>query len=378
MSEPVSNGNASPPGWLPDLLHNTWIFLSDYPIVLSLIVLVVGLLLAFVVRKFILFWGSKLTAHTTTDLDERLLRIVARVAALVVGYIALVAALQVLALGGTTEMIIIRLMMSMLILQLIRAAMQASNVGLAILGQVRHRFAIVEERTIPLFDLMLTVMIVAFGTYALLQVWNIDPTAWLASAGVIGIAVGFAARDTLANLFAGFFIIADAPYTIGDYIILGSGERGYVVNVGIRSTRIRTRDDVEIIVPNSEMANSKIINESGGIRDRYRVRVQVGVAYGSDLEKVCTLLDQVAHGHPEITKDPAPRVRNRGFGDSSINFELLIWIRDPADRGRIKHDLFMAIDKVFNREQVVIPFPQRDIWVKQVPEAGVAKSDAGA
>jgi MscS family membrane protein len=375
MSTPAENSAAAIPDWLPDLLHATWIFLADYPIVLSLIIVLIGFLLAAVVRKFILFWGSKLTARTTTDLDEKLLRVVARVAALLVGYIALVAALQVLALGETATMITIRLMMSMLILQLIRAAMQASNVGLAILGRVRHRFAIIEERTIPLFDLMLTVIIVAFGAYALLQVWHIDPTAWLASAGVVGIAVGFAARDTLANLFAGFFIIADAPYTIGDYIILVSGERGYVVNVGIRSTRIRTRDDVEIIVPNSEMANSKIMNESGGIRDRYRIRVEVGVAYGSDLDQVCTLLMQVATDHPEVTKNPAPRVRNRGFGDSSIDFELLGWIRDPADRGRIKHDLFMAIDKAFNRAGVVIPFPQRDIWIKEVPATGAKQME---
>ncbi|MFO7461440.1 MAG: mechanosensitive ion channel family protein [Desulfatiglandales bacterium] len=370
MSEPLVSRDSTPPGWLPDLLDNVWVFLSDYPIVLSLIIIAVGLILAVAARRFILFWGSKITARTTNGLDEKLFQIVARVAALVVAYIALVAALQVLALGETTEKVVIRLMMSVLILQLIRAAMHASNVGLAILGRVRHRYSIIEERTIPLFDLVLTVIIVAIGAYALLQVWNIDPTAWLASAGVIGIAVGFAARDTLANLFAGFFIIADAPYTIGDYIIISSGERGYVVNVGIRSTRIRTRDDVEIIIPNSEMANSKIINESGGIRDRYRVRVQVGVAYGSDLDKVCVLLSQVAAAHPEVAKDPEPRVRNRGFGDSSIDFELLCWIRNPADRGRIKHDLFMAIDKAFNRESVVIPFPQRDIWVKQMPSHG--------
>jgi len=370
MSQPLADRNPATPEWLPDILDSTWLFLSDYPIVLSLIIMAVGLTLAMATRKFILFWASKITARTTTDLDEKLFQTAARVAALVVGYIALVAAVQVLSLGKTAETVIIRLMMSVLILQLIRAAMQASNVALAILGRVRHRFSIIEERTIPLFDLILTVIIVAIGAYALLQVWNIDPTAWLASAGVIGIAVGFAARDTLANLFAGFFIIADAPYTIGDYIILGSGERGYVVNVGIRSTRIRTRDDVEIIIPNSEMANSKIINESGGIRDRYRVRVEVGVAYGSDLDKVCALLSRVAADHPEVTKNPEPRVRNRGFGDSSIDFELLCWIRDPADRGRIRHDLFMAIDKVFNRENVVIPFPQRDIWVKEMPSRG--------
>jgi small-conductance mechanosensitive channel len=124
-----------------------------------------------------------------------------------------------------------------------------------------------------LFDLVMTVLILAIGAYALLQVWNIDPTSWLASAGIIGIAFGFAARDTRANLFAGFFIIADAPYSLGEYIVLAIGERGFVVNVGIRSTRLRTRDDVAIIIPNSEMANAKIINESAGIRNRYRLRI---------------------------------------------------------------------------------------------------------
>lgn len=363
----ASSSHINPPPWLPDVLHSVWVFLSDYPIMLSLIILAVGLLLALAARSALLFWGLKVTSRTSTDLDEKLLRIIARVAALVVGYIALALAVRVLAFSEFVETLIIRLMISMLILQLIRAAMHASNTTLEILGRIRHRFAIIEERTIPLFDLIMTVIIVAIGAYAFLQVWHIDPTAWLASAGIIGIAVGFASRETLANLFAGFFIIADAPYVIGDYIILNSGERGYVVNVGIRSTRMRTRDDVEIIIPNAEMANSKIINESGGIRDRYRVRVQVGVAYGSDLDHVCALLDQVAAAHPEIAKDPASRVRNRGFGDSSIDFELLCWIREPADRGRIKHELYMAIYKAFERENVVIPFPQRDLWVKQMP-----------
>lgn len=367
MSAAQSNAVADAPPLLPDVLTGTWDFLARYPFFLSLIVVVVGLSLAVVARKFILFWGLKITARTTTTLDEKLLRIVARVAALAVGYIALVVAVQVLALGAFAEMVIIRLLMSILILQLIGAAMRASNVGLEILGQVRNRFAIVEERTIPLFDLVMTVIILAIGAYALLQVWNIDPTAWLASAGIIGIAVGFAARDTLANLFAGFFIIADAPYSLGDYIVLSGGERGFVVNVGIRSTRMRTRDDVEIVIPNSEMANSKIINESGGVRDRYRMRIKVGVAYGSDLDHVCELLGNVAQVHPEVAKNPQPRVRNRGFGDSSVDFELLCWITDPADRGRISHELYMETYKALNRGGIAIPFPQRDLWVRQLP-----------
>ncbi|MBR9984832.1 MAG: mechanosensitive ion channel, partial [Desulfosarcina sp.] len=90
------------------------------------------------------------------------------------------------------------------------------------------------------------------------------------------------------------------------------------------------------------------------------------VAYGSDLDRVCTLLDQVAQAHPEVARNPKARVRNRGFGDSSVDFELLCWIRDPADRGRISHERYMAIYKLFDQESVTIPFPQRELWVRQI------------
>jgi len=145
-----------------------------------------------------------------------------------------------------------------------------------------------------------TVLIVAIAAYALLQVWNIDPTAWLASAGVVGIAVGFAAKDTLANLFAGFFIIADVPYKLGDYVVLDAGERGEITRVGIRSTRLLTRDDVEVIIPNSELANHKIVNESGGRWVKFRIRLKVGVAYGSDLDRVVEVLEEVARENRNV------------------------------------------------------------------------------
>ena len=171
----------TPPEWLPDVLNSAWAFLADYPVLLSPIIVVIGLSLAFAAHRFILFWGHKITARTTTEVDEKLLSIVARVALLAVSYLALVLAVQVLGLSDTVESVIIRLMLSILILQLIRAAIQASKVGLEIMGRLRNRFPVVEERTIPLFDLVLTVIILGIGAYALLQVWNIDPAAWLAS-----------------------------------------------------------------------------------------------------------------------------------------------------------------------------------------------------
>jgi MscS family membrane protein len=359
----------TPPAWLPVWLHDVWLLLATYPLMLALVIALAGLVLALLTRGFLLFWGLKVTRRTSTELDEQMLRLGAGVAALIVAYLGLVAAIQVLPLGATAATIATRLLVSFLILQLMRAGLRASHLGLEVLSRIRDRFAIVEERTIPLFDIVLTVIVVAIAAYALLQVWNVDATAWLASAGVIGIAVGFAARDSLANLFAGFFIIADAPYKVGDYVVLGDGYRGEVTRVGIRSTRVLTRDDVEIIIPNSEMANTKVINESGGRWIKFRIRIKVGVAYGSDVDQVVALLGRVATADPRVCDDPEPRVRLRGFGDSSLDFELLCWVDHPSERGSVAHGLYMEIYKALGREGIEIPFPQRDVWVRSVPEA---------
>jgi len=172
----------------------------------------------------------------------------------------------------------------------------------------------------------------------------------------------------LANLFSGIFIVADAPYKIGDYIVLDSGERGMVTNLGMRSTRLVTRDDVEVTVPNAVIANAKIINESGGPWVKHRIRIPVGVAYGSDVDEVCSVLEEVAKSVPEVVKIPAPRVRMRAFGNSSLDFELLTWIDHPELRGRVRHQLLKDIYKAFNEKRIEIPFPQTDIHVRTMPE----------
>ena len=131
----------------------------------------------------------------------------------------------------------------------------------------------------------------------------------LAGAGVIGIAVGFAARDTLANLISGVSIVADAPYKLGDYIVLDTGERGVVSSLGIRSTRLMTRDDVEVSIPNAVIGSAKIINESGGPWEKYRIRIPVGVAYGSDTELAHRLMLETAR---ELLAGPHHRLSGNG------------------------------------------------------------------
>ena len=226
---------------------------------------------------------------------------------------------------------------------------------------------IVQTGMLSLLHNVMKVIAVALTVYFLFIAWDIDVTAWLASAGIVGLALSFAAKDTLSNLFAGVSIIMDAPYKAGDFIILDSGERGVVTDIGLRSTRILTRDDVEITVPNGIIGNGKIINEAGGPSARHRIRVGVGVAYGSDIDHVIAVLQSVASEHAEILDSPEARVRFRTFGDSSLDFELLGWIARPVDRGRIQHELNCAVYKSLNKNDIEIPFPQRDLHVRSMP-----------
>ena len=125
-----------------------------------------------------------------------------------------------------------------------------------------------------------------------------------------------------------------------------------------------TRDDIEITLPNSLIANSKIINESGGDVENERIRINISVAYGTDIDKVREILINISNNSENVCTKPSPRVRFRSFGDSGLIFQLLFWIEQPKDRGRIIDEINTKIYKEFNKENIEIPFPQRTIHMQ--------------
>jgi small-conductance mechanosensitive channel len=212
-------------------------------------------------------------------------------------------------------------------------------------------------------------VVLAGAIFLFLSLWKINITPLLASAGIAGVAVALAAKETLSNFFGGVTVLLDQPYRVGDYIILDSGERGEVAEIGLRSTRILTRDDVQISIPNSIITNTKVINESAP-EPRFRVRIKVGVAYGTDVDQVEEVLLTVARDNALVVPEPEPRVRFRTFGDSSLDFELLCWAHKPHDKGKLIHELNRGIYKVFDQAGIIIPFPQRDVHIHSPSEGG--------
>jgi small-conductance mechanosensitive channel len=341
--------------------------LGDHPWLKAVAVVFVFLVLAWIFDHIIIAMLKKLTARTRLTFDDQVIDYLHSPIYFSVILIGMALAVTLLAIEPPFESImfsclqtIAYIVWTVLLIRVVRSILRmvAAN---------NQRVTILHPQTLPLFENIAMIVIVVLAVYVIFSAWNVDMTAWLASAGIVGIAVGFAAKDTLANLFSGVFIMADAPYKIGDFVVLETGERGEITHIGIRSTRMRTRDDIEVTVPNSVMGNTMIINESGGPHEKYRIRVVVGVAYGSDIDQVRDILMDIALNDENVCEDPEPRVRFRTFGPSSLDFELLCWIEKPVLRGRVLDILNSKVYKRFIEEKIEIPYSKHDLYIKQMP-----------
>ena len=279
-----------PVEYLPELLQPGWQQLQNFPFVLAVLIVLSGFLLGKALQWLVSKSLARLTAKTETDIDDRLIRLLTAPILQTAVTLSLILVVLIRDISTTLDQVLIRLLVSLLLFFWGRAWFKASHLVLEVLSAHRERFKVFQPRTVPLIEMGLKLFLLGIFAYLFLGIWGIDGTAWLASAGVIGIAVGFAAQDTLANLISGISIVGDAPYKIGDYIVLDTGERGIVTRLGIRSTRLLTRDDVEVSIPNAVIGNAKITNESGGPWIKHRIRVPIGVAYGSNTEQVVTVL----------------------------------------------------------------------------------------
>ncbi len=219
----------------------------------------------------------------------------------------------------------------------------------------------------PVLDKIGAIIIVIGGSLLILKVLGIQITGLLAGAGVAGLVIAFAAQDTLSNFFSGMHLLLDRPFKIGDVILLESGEYCRIRDVGMRSTKMYDIFEHEsIVLPNNSVANQKIINLSEP-DTKMKVKVEVGVAYGSDVDQVKKILRDVIDDHPDImTKgNHAPTVRFKEFADSSLNFSVRFWIDHYMKQWEVASDIRKRIDDRFKDAEITIPFPQRTVWLEE-------------
>jgi small-conductance mechanosensitive channel len=197
------------------------------------------------------------------------------------------------------------------------------------------------------------------GSLVFLQIWGLDISSLTILASALSVGVGFGLQDIAKNFGSGLVLVFERPIQVGDFVEVGRFQ-GTIERIGARSTVIRTLDQISIIVPNSRFLEEEVINWSHD-NPISRLHLPLGVAYGSDIEKVRSVLLEAAKEQTGVLSIPQPQVFFKGFGDSSLDFELLVWIAEPSKQLPLKSDLYFRIEALLRQNQVEIPFPQRDL-----------------
>jgi small-conductance mechanosensitive channel len=206
-------------------------------------------------------------------------------------------------------------------------------------------------------------VVLVVGIFIVLENTGIHLGALAVFAGAVGVGVGFGLQNIASNFISGLVILAERPITIGDRVEV-AGITGQVQQIRARSTVIRTNDNITMIVPNTKFIDSPVTNWTYG-DPRVRFRIPVGVAYGSDIAKVREALLAAGRENPNTLKEPAPSVFLEKFGESSIDFELVVWSSEMSARpSRYRSDLNFAIEQKFREADIEIAFPQRDLHIR--------------
>ena len=246
-----------------------------------------------------------------------------------------------------------------------------------LLVTIRYLQARVAHKTASKVDDIVYDLLIRFSNFIIytvaiiiaLDLLGINVVPFIAGAGIAGVAIGFAAKDTLSNLIAGILLILDRPFEVGDRIEVwsapaGSATWGDVIDIGLRATKIKTTDNIVIIIPNNEIMLRDIINYTI-ISEKIRVRINIGIAYDADLRKAKNVIVQVAQATEWVADDPPPKVVVRNFGESAVGLQLRVWIHDARQRMNTISHITDKVKEAFDQEGIEIPYPKRDIFITQ-------------
>jgi small-conductance mechanosensitive channel len=322
-----------------------------------------GLLVGLFINKFVLRRLKRAVALTKWNGDEIIFSALGGLPILWLTLLGISLALQSLPLSPSWRNFVKN---ALLIVAILSVTIFVAKVAAGLVGLYARRI----EGTLPatsLFANLTKLLVFLIGILVILQTLNISVTPILTALGVGGLAVALALQDTLSNLFSGLQIIASNQVRPGDYVKLESGEEGYVIDITWRNTAIRALPNNMVIVPNSKLASTLVTNYHQPEKEM-SVLVQVGVSYQSDLKKVEQITIEVAREVLQSVeggvREFEPFIRYHTFGDSSINFSVILRGREFTDQFLIKHEFIKRLHEHYQQEGIEIPFPIRTIHIK--------------
>jgi MscS family membrane protein len=221
-----------------------------------------------------------------------------------------------------------------------------------------------DDILLPLFHKTIRVIFSIIALMWILKIWSINIGPYLAGVGISGLVLGLALQDSLKNVFGGVSLILDKTFRVGDKIKIDSGDIGEVHDIGLRSTKIRTYDNEIIVVPNGNLANSKIQNFTKP-SSKIRVTVEFGTDYGSDIKEVQKIVMKTITGLKDILEDPLPVVQFTEMGDFALNFKARFWVSNWKNSYGKQLEATELIYNALNKAKIGIPFPTSTVYLKK-------------
>ena len=330
----------------------------------SLLVLFISIILAKAVQLLSTRYLKRIAEGTKTQLDDVILKVITKPVFIFIILIGLNISLKLL-----PELIPYQnlLDMAFFILYSLGIAWIVSRLmSFFISGWLRVKKQY--EKTPQLITKIISLIIYLLAILIILDHFQIEITPLVATLGLGGLAVGLALQSTLSDFFAGLHILSDKTLAVGDFVTLENGISGYIEDIGWRSTKIRTLPNTLVIIPNTKLADSIVTDESKPQKEM-SVVVQCGVDYGSDLEKVEKITIKVAEKIqktvPGAVRDFKPFIRYHTFGDSNINFSVILRVQEPVARYLAVHEFIKALKKQFDKEGIEISWPVRKVYLKK-------------
>lgn len=319
-------------------------------------------LVSFVINR----WGSKIASFTSTDLDDRILQRITPSISLLLTSLGIYFALLSLPLHEKVLGFLSGLLFIAIVVIICMFIYRILHETLVWYGERQHEVEgyLFLRQIAPTAEKVVMLFIIGGALMVVLKHFNYDILSLITALGVGSLAIGMAAKDTLAHVISGFTLMIDRPFRIGDRIQLTSGQVGDVQDIGLRSTKIKTLDNQLLIIPNSDLCNTMLTNQAFP-DNRIKGRINIGVGYGSDAEQVKRQLVSIALEIDEVLRDPEPEAYFASFGDSALNMSLFFWVEEYSR-------LFATTDKInsmilnrFREQGIDIPFPIRTIQMQQ-------------
>ena len=344
-----------------------WDLLNDYVYWRAGLLLVIGYFIALSLSKDIPYLIGKVSKIVKFSPGEDIARLTGPFIFRLTFLVGINIAAQSFELTESQGAIVFSIVTTLVIASIFFYANQLSKLTLKTLAQEENIKTpkVIQSEILPILEYTSLIFLAMMALYSIFKIWGIEMTALLASAGVIGLAVSMAAKDTLSDIIAGILILTDAPFKLGDNIEIKGGV-GKIVNIGLRSTRIRTSQNIEIIIPNGKIGASEIINKSAHLKNSLEISLPVKAAYGVDPKIIREILIGVAKQNKNIVLGATISVSLEDFNQSQTTFILSCQIIEGSLRGSTLSSMREEIYLEFLSQQIDVALPE-DVSIKQFP-----------